>query len=193
MLIFAPFILPTVAMTGVWGYWIFDYYHGLLNDLLRLLHVTPVDWLGDPHWILFSVLLYTTWKSFGFSVVLFMAGLANISPALNEAAQIDGANQWQILRRITLPQLKPITLVVTMLSTIDAFKMFQPVFLLVGVNGGANHVARTLGLYLYATGFSDDPHTGRGAAISVFLFLLVFVISAVQFGLTRRREIVQPA
>lgn len=187
MLIFAPFILPIVATTEIW-FWMFDDYHGLFNGLLHIAHLPAIDWLGDPHWTLFSILLYTIWKSLGFSVVLFMAGMANISPALAESARVDGANFLQVLRHIIWPLLRPITLVVFLLSMIEAFKMFQPVFLLVGADGGSGNAARTLGLYLFSEGFSDDPHTGRGAAISVVLFLLVFTISAVQLGLTRRRE-----
>jgi len=185
VLIFAPFVMPMVATTAIWS-WIFDDYHGILNDMLRLVHLTPIDWLGDPHWTLFSVLLYTTWKAFGFYVIIYMAGMANISPDLAESARVDGANSWQALRHITWPLLRPVTLLVFLLSMIDAFKMFQPAFLLLGPNGGSANAGRTLGLYLFSEGFSDDPHTGRGAAISVLLFLLVFTISAIQLGLTRR-------
>ncbi len=185
--IFAPFITPLVATTTIWSL-IFDNYHGLLNGLLHLLHLHSVDWLGNPRWTLFSIILYTTWKSLGFSVVIFLSGLGNISPSLSEAAHIDGASPWQILRYITWPLLMPITLVVLLLSTIDAFKMFQPAFLLAGPAGGPGNVARTLGLYLFSEGFSTNPHDGRGAAISVILFLLVFTISVAQLGLTQRRN-----
>jgi ABC-type sugar transport system permease subunit len=188
--IFSPFVLPMVATTIAWN-WIFDFNHGLLNGVLSLLHLQAVDWLGDPHWILFSIIFYTTWKSLGFSMVMFMAGLANVSPSLAEAARVDGAGTWQIFRAITWPLLVPITLVVLVLQTIEAFKMFQPVFLLVGPAGGAGNTLYTLGLYLFNEGFSaSDPHAGRGAAISVILFLLVFTISISQFALSRRS--VQP-
>lgn len=188
--IFSPFILPLVATTTAWS-WIFDLHHGLFNGLLYLLHLQPIDWLGDPHWIPFSIILYTTWKSLGFSVVMFMAGLANVSPSLAEAARVDGAGMWQVFRFITWPLLIPITLVVLVLETISAFKMFQPVFLLLGPAGGADNRMYTLGLYLFNEGFSaSDPHTGRGAAISVILFLLVFTISIGQIALSRNR--VQP-
>lgn len=183
--IFAPFIMPLVATTTIW-YWMFDTYHGLLNSMLRLIHLKPVDWLGDPHWILFSIILYTTWKSVGFSVVVFMAGLGNISPTLAEAGRVDGASSWQVFRYITWPLLVPITLVVMLLETIGSFKMFQEVFLFVGPTGGAGNAGRTLGLYLFSEGFSTDPHAGLGSAISVILFLLVFTISLAQLGLSRR-------
>ncbi|GLV61005.1 ABC transporter permease [Dictyobacter sp. S3.2.2.5] len=185
LVIFSPFITPMVATTAIW-YWMFDPYHGLFDGILRLLHLHPIDWLGDPHWTLFSIILYTIWKSAGFSVVLFMAGLGNIPPDLREAARVDGANSWQVLRRITWPLLTPITLVVLLLGTIEAFKMFQPAFLLVGPVGGAGNAANTLGLYLFSEGFSTDPHDGRGAAISVVLFALVFIISVVQLRISRR-------
>lgn len=183
--IFTPFITPLVATTTIW-YWMFDYYHGFFNGLLRLVHLAPIDWLGDPHWTLASIIFYTTWKSVGFSVVIFMAGLSNLSPALAEAARVDGANAWQVFRYITWPLLLPVTLVVLLLSTIDSFKMFQPVFLFVGAGGGALNSARTLGLYLFSEAFSTNAHDGLGAAISVVIFLLVFTVSVAQLGLTRR-------
>jgi len=185
LLIFAPFITPMVATTITWS-WMFDYYHGLLNSLLTLVHLHPVDWLNDPHWVLISIVTYTTWKSLGFSVVLFMAGLTNISPSLSEAARVDGANPWHIFRYITWPLIMPITLVVMLLGTIDAFKMFQPVFLLVGPGGGPINAGRTLGLYLFSEAFATNTRAGRGSAIAVIIFLLVFTIAAAQLGLSRR-------
>lgn len=188
--IFTPFITPMVATTTIW-LWIFDNYHGLLNAILRFIHLKPIDWLGDPHWILTSIIIYTTWKTVGFNVVMFMAGLGNISPALAEAAYVDGANRWQVFRHITWPLLAPITLVVLLLSTIEAFKMFQPVFLLLQglVTGGADNAGRTLGLYMFSQAFAGSSHAGLGSAISVVLFLLVFTISVAQFGLSRRSDI----
>ncbi len=183
--IFSPFITPLVATTSIW-YWMFDNYHGLFDGLLRLFHQHPIDWLGDPHWTLVSIIFYTTWKSAGFSVVLFMSGLSNISPSLAEAARVDGASAWQIFRYITWPLLMPITLVVMLLGTIEAFKMFQPVFLFVGAEGGPNNAARTLGLYLFSEAFSNNSHDGLGAAISVVIFLLVFTFAAGQLLFTRR-------
>ncbi len=183
--IFTPFITPLVATTTIW-YWMFDNYHGLFNGVLRLLHLHPIDWLGDPHWTLFSIIMYTTWKSVGFSTILFMAGLTNVSPSLAEAARVDGANPLQVFRYITWPLLLPITLVVLLLGTIEAFKMFQPVFLFVGSEGGPGNAARTLGLYLFSQAFGNNSHDGLGAAISVVIFLLVFTISVAQLVFTRR-------
>jgi ABC-type sugar transport system permease subunit len=188
--IFMPFITPLVATTTIW-FWMFDKYHGLFDGLLRLLHLKPIDWLGDPHWALISIIFYTTWKSVGFSVVIFLAGLGNVPPTLTEAAYVDGANTWQAFRHITWPLLTPVTLVVLLLSTIEAFKMFLPSFLFfAGPGGGPANAARTLGLYLFGEGFSNDPHDGLGAAISVILFLLVFTISVAQFALNRRHQVV---
>ena len=183
--IFTPFVMPLVATTTVW-YWMFDNYHGLFNNMLRLVHLHPIDWLGDPHWVLTSIIAYTTWKSVGFSTILFMAGLSNVSPALAEAARVDGANPFQVFQNITWPLLMPITLVVLLLSTIESFKMFQPVFLFVNAEGGPENAARTTGLYMFSQAFATNTHDGLGAAISVVIFLLVFTISAAQLLFTRR-------
>ncbi len=183
--IFTPFVMPLVATTTVW-YWMFDNYHGLFNSILHLFHLRSIDWLGDPHWVLVSIIFYTTWKSVGFSTILFMAGLSNVSPSLAEAARVDGANPLQVFRHITWPLLMPITLVVLLLSTIESFKMFQPVFLFVDAQGGPENAARTMGLYMFSQAFSNNSHDGLGAAISVVIFLLVFTISAAQLVFTRR-------
>lgn len=183
--VFTPFITPMVATTTIW-YWMFDYYHGFFNQVLGVFHLQPVDWLGNPHLALGSIIAYTVWKGLGFNVVLFMAGLANMPPQLAEAARVDGANAWQIFRHITWPMLRPITLVVLLLSTIEAFKMFQPVFLFEGPGGGPLNAARTLGLYLYYQAFAGSAQDGLGAAIAVFIFLLVFTIAAIQLGVTGR-------
>ncbi|GAC1633859.1 MAG: ABC transporter permease subunit [Ktedonobacteraceae bacterium] len=183
--IFTPFVMPLVATTTVW-YWMFDNYHGLFNNMLRLVHLRSIDWLGDPHWVLISIIFYTTWKSVGFSTILFMAGLSNVSPSLGEAARVDGANPLQVFRHITWPLLLPITLVVLLLSTIESFKMFQPVFLFVDAQGGPQNAARTTGLYMFSQAFATNSHDGLGAAISVIIFLLVFTISVAQLVFTRR-------
>ncbi|HTI14737.1 MAG TPA: sugar ABC transporter permease [Dictyobacter sp.] len=182
--IFTPFITPLVATTTIWQ-WMFDYYHGLFNDILHVMRLKPINWLGDPHWELVSIIIYTTWKASGFNVVIFLAGLSTISPSLAEAAHVDGANIWQVFRYVTFPLLAPVTLVILLLSTIEAFKMFQPVFLFVGSTGGAGNAARTLGLYLFSEAFSSNAHDGLGAAISVLLFLFVFTISVAQLALSR--------
>ncbi len=185
--IFTPYITPLVATVTIW-YWMFDRYHGLFNNVLSIFHVSPVLWLDDPRFVLPSIILYTVWKSVGFNVVLFMAGLANADPALGEAARVDGANVWQQFRFITWPTLAPITIVVILLSTIDAFKMFQPAFLFAGAEGGPNNAARTLGLYLFDQAFLTNAHDGLGAAIAVCIFLIVFTISAIQLGIAGRRS-----
>jgi multiple sugar transport system permease protein len=117
-----------------------------------------------------------------------MAGFSTISPELAEAARMDGANPWQIFRFITWPLLIPITLVVLLLSTIDSFKMFQPVYLLIGSDGGLANTVQTLGLYMFQEAFLGNPHSGVGAAISVVIFLIVFTIAISQFVLTRRNR-----
>jgi ABC-type sugar transport system permease subunit len=170
------YLLPAFLILGVFSY----------APTVLVFFMSPIDWLNDPHWVLISVVTYTTWKSLGFSVVLFMAGLSNISPSLSEAARVDGANPWHIFRYIIWPLIMPITLVVMLLGTIDAFKMFQPVFLLVGPGGGPLNAGRTLGLYLFSEAFATNTRAGRGSAIAVIIFLLVFTIAAAQLGLSRR-------
>lgn len=103
---FLPFVTSTVAIAIVWR-WIYNSEYGILNSVLKLFGVDPIKWLLDPHWTMLSLIILGIWKSLGFNIIVFLAGLQNIDEQYDKAARIDGATTFQRVRRVTLPLLSP--------------------------------------------------------------------------------------
>ncbi len=181
--IFIAYVTPFVATSIVWM-WIFNSDYGLLNSLLRALHLPPSTWLlGFPS-ALFAIVIYTVWHDVGYSTILFMAGLTSVSKELQEAAQIDGATDIQVFRRITWPLLSPTTFYIFVISLIGASKMFTPVLVL--TYGGPYGSTQTIAFLLYHEAFSNW-NTGFASSIAVVLFVIIFIITMIQFKSTGRK------
>jgi len=181
--IFVAYVTPLVATSIVWE-WIFHPDYGILNSLLKLLHLPPSPWLiGFPS-ALFAIVIYTTWHELGYSTILFMAGLTAVSKELQEAAQIDGANSWGVFWHVTWPLLSPTTFYIFIISLIGAFRMFTPVLVL--TQGGPYNSTTTIGYMLYREAF-QYWHSGFASAIAVVLFGIIFTITLIQFRVTGRR------
>ena len=160
---------------------------GLINKCLTVLHLpipTP-SWLLNPSWALPSIMIMNVWSSFGYYMVLFLAGLQTIPIDLYEASSIDGANEWQKFRHITLPQLKPILLVATVINTIHAFQVFPEIFAM--TQGGPLGATTTVVWYLYQTGFRRFD-MGHAAAVGYLLFLITMFFSWIQMRLFKMEE-----
>jgi multiple sugar transport system permease protein len=184
---FTPVVTTLVAVAVVFRY----LYHprfGLLNHALEALGLQPIDWLGDPRWALPAIALLTVWRTFGYALVILVAGLGSIPASLDEAAQLDGANRWQRLRWITLPMLAPSLVFVSILTTVGFFQTFAEPYVM--TRGGPLHATTTLSLLMYEQGFRWWS-MGRAAAIAFVLFGLILVVSGAQAaarGLRRRRD-----
>ncbi|MGH7759915.1 MAG: carbohydrate ABC transporter permease [Candidatus Dormibacteraceae bacterium] len=187
--IFAPYVTPAVATIVIWE-WIFNHDYGLLNSVLSVFNLPKVAWLTDSSAIMPSVILYSLWATVGFNVVIFLAGLANIPPDLMEAARVDGANGWQVFRRVTWPLLSPTTYFVLLISSIGSFKVFNVVYVLTegdaGVTGGPDRAAMTIGVYLYKQAF-EFFRAGYASAISVALFAIILAVTLIQMRFASRR------
>jgi len=109
--LFVPVVTTLVAVAVVWRYLLSTRY-GLINYALAHLGVAPVDWLGDPHWAMPAIILFAVWKSFGYNMLILLAGLQSIPQELYEAARIDGASRFAVFRKVTLPLLTPVIMVV---------------------------------------------------------------------------------
>ena len=120
---FAPFVTTLVALAIVWRY-LYQPRYGLLNAALGHLGVGPIDWLGDPHWAMPAIILLAVWKNFGYSMLIFIAGLQRIPSELYEAAELDGARWWARLWRVTLPLLTPTLVFVAIITVIGYFQLF---------------------------------------------------------------------
>jgi len=178
---FLPSIMGLVA-AGVLFRLLFNEDLGLINYAVRSIGLPNVPWINQPGWAKITVMLVMTWKSVGFAAVIFLAGLQAIPEELYEAAELDGAKGWQIIRNITLPLLKPTLIFTTVISTIGVLNMFDEVVVLTG--GGPANATITMGLYLYRTAFQNLDFN-YGAAVAWVMVLLVAALSAVQFLLAR--------
>ncbi len=179
-----PFIVPTVLSTLAWR-WMFDPTFSVLNwVLLRSgLAAHPVNWIGTPHTAMASMIIVNVWRGAPFYGISFLAGLQVIPIELYEAARVDGATRWQQFLRVTLPMLRPVLLVVLLLSTILTFADFQLPFVL--TNGAPYSSSHVLATWAYAQAIQGGA-VGIGAAISLVLFpVLSVVIAGVLVALQR--------
>ena len=181
---FMPYITSIVAVALAWK-WILATRFGLLNNaLFDLFGVrSPPSWLGDPSLALFAVAFVLAWQSAGFQMLLFLAGLQNIDESLKEAARIDGATNFQVLRHITLPLLSPITFFVLIISLIASSQTFEVTYALTG--GGPQRASTTLAFFIYQNAFVHFQ-MGYASALAYVLLLFVGGLTALNFFARRR-------
>lgn len=175
---FFPAIMPFIVVAFLW-LWIYDPVFGLLNSFLKLVHLSILShiWLGDPTTALPAIIAVEVWKSVPFFMLIFLAGLQGIPKEFEEAAQIDGANFWGVIRHITIPQLKPVTTVVGALILFDGFRLFDSVYVMTG-GGPGYHSTEVLSTYIYKLAFSDF-RLGYGSAVSIVLMIIVMILSII--------------
>jgi multiple sugar transport system permease protein len=185
--ILLPFIIPTVLSTFAWK-WMFDPTFSVINWLLFRLGLigARINWLGDPELALISVMIVNVWRGVPFYAISLLAGLQTISPELHEAAAIDGARAWQRFRHVTWPLLLPVTMVVVLFSVIQTFADFQLVYVLTG--GGPANATHLFATYAYQIGVGTGL-LSEGAAISLAMFPVLFLVVVVQLLYIRRVEI----
>jgi multiple sugar transport system permease protein len=181
-----PFIIPTVLSTFAWR-WMFDPTFSVLNWLLYRMGfiVTKIPFLSDGDYGMWCAIIVNTWRGMPFFAITLLAGLQTISPDLHEAASLDGANGWQRFWRVTWPLLTPVTLVVVVFSIIQTFSDFQLIYVLTG--GGPANSTHLLATYAYQVGVATGL-LGEGAAISLFMLPVLFIVVWVQLRYLRRLE-----
>jgi multiple sugar transport system permease protein len=173
---FAPFVTTLVAVAIVWRY-LYHPRYGLLNSLLAHVGVSPIDWLGDPHWAMPAIILMATWKNFGYNMLICIAGLQSIPRDLYEAAELDGASVWQRFRHITIPMLGPTLFFVAIVTMIGYLQLFTEPYVM--TRGGPLRATTSLVLYMYEEGFRWW-RLGNAAAIAFLLFILIVAFTALQ-------------
>ncbi|MDT0403412.1 MULTISPECIES: carbohydrate ABC transporter permease [Streptomyces] len=181
---FAPYLLPVGVIGLLWG-WLYQPDLGLYNHLLQAVGLDGYAWLSDESVALYAIVIATLWWTVGFNFLLFLAALQAVPDHLYEAAALDGAGAWRRLWHVTLPQLRRIIGVVTVLQILASLKVFDQVYLL--TKGGPNGSTRPVVEYLYDMGFTGY-RLGYASAISYVFFALIVLASAVQFVALRRRE-----
>lgn len=183
-LYFLPAITSMVAVGLVWN-WIFSTRYGLLNHVLRayLGVSSPPAWLADSDTTLLVLVIVSIWKSAGFPMMIFLAGLKGIPQYLYEAARIDGANAWQRVRFVTVPMLTPVTFFVLIISIFDAFQTFEVTLTM--TEGGPINASTTLSFYIYKNAFQFFRY-GFSSALAYVLLVIVVVITIINFRIRRR-------
>jgi raffinose/stachyose/melibiose transport system permease protein len=183
---YLPQVLP-IAVAGIVWSWILAPDNGSLNALLKAVGLGSwqQDWLGDPNIALYSVMAVMVWVQIGFPLVIFMAGLQRVDPALHEAAELDGAGWWGRFWHVTLPQIRAEIYVVLTWCTIAALKVFGAVYVLTkGGPGGATDVPS----YFSFSTFFEKTQVGYGAAISTVLTVIILALAMLGLKLQTRAE-----
>ena len=172
-----PWAIPTIVSAKMWE-WIYNTDFGILNYLIG----SKINWLGSSFWAMNAAIFMDVWKTTPFVAILLMAGLQVIPQDLYHAAMVDGAGSGFIFRKITLPLLKPVILVVLIFRTLDAFRVFDAVYVLTG--GGPANTTDTLSIYAYKVLF-QTLQFGYGSTLSVVVFLCIGGISIFYIKLMR--------
>jgi multiple sugar transport system permease protein len=182
--LFAPVVTTLVAVAVVWRY-LFHTRYGLLNYALGGIGLQPIDWLGDPAWAMPAIVLLSVWKNFGYNMVILLAGLQAIPEDLYEAARLDGAKRWALLRHITLPSLGPMLLVVSILTMAGHFQLFAEPYVM--TQGGPAQRTVTVLYLMYEQGFKWWS-LGSASAVAFVLFVIMFAITLLQLHVAKRAE-----
>jgi multiple sugar transport system permease protein len=179
---FAPVVTTLVAVAVIWTYLLHTRY-GLINYGLGLIGLPSVDWLGDPSWAMPAIAMFAVWKNFGYNMVILLAALQSIPPDLYEAARIDGANARQQFRFVTVPSLAPTLLLVSVLTVAGYFQLFAEPYVM--TQGGPLQSTTSVLYFMYEEGFKWW-NLGSASAVAFVLFLLMFILTRLQFALARR-------
>jgi multiple sugar transport system permease protein len=179
---FLPVISSMVAVSVIW-FWIYNRDYGLLNSLLSLVGLPRQGWLTSEKWAMPALVVITLWKDLGIDMMILLAGLQDVPEALYDAAKIDGAGRWTCFRHVTLPLMTPSIFLVTILTAIGAFQVFEQTYVL--TQGGPHYATLTLGYYIYQQAFQLF-RMGAAAALAYVLFAVVLVATLAQFRIQRR-------
>ena len=186
---FMPFVLPQVAVGVVWG-WIFEPSRGWLNKVLDFFGLGALKrgWLGDPETALYAVLATAIWTTSAFVFIILLSALRNVDVDLVDASRLDGANSFQRLRHILLPQIMPVLLMVTTVTLIGGFAVFDIVFVMTG--GGPSGASEVLGTFAYTEAFGNQNRISYGTTLALVI-MVVSVPFAVGLNRLQRRLTMQ--
>ena len=180
---FFPVIISFVAVSILWRYLLIsDPTFGLINFYFAKLGISPVPWTTSSRWVLRSIVLVNIWKTFGFNLVIFLAGLQNIPRHFYEAAAIDGANFGQKFWHITIPLLTPTIFFALVIEMLHAVQLFDTAYVL--TQGGPGDASRPIVMYMYETGFQVFK-MGYASAVAVMLFVVVMLLTLLQMRASR--------
>lgn len=182
-IIFMPYYISMVIASMVF-IWIYNGQYGLLNRVVSLLGMDPVEWLINPQTVLPALVIVSVWKGVGFAMILFIAGLRSIPNEYYEAASIDGANRWMLFRHITLPLLSPMTLFLVITTFISSMQVFQSIDIM--TNGGPLQSSNAIVYWIYTMAFSQF-RTGRASALIMIFFVIILLLTVIQWLISRKK------
>lgn len=179
---FAPYLLPVSVVTAMWGM-MFANDFGFINGILVHFGIDQIGWLSEKQVAMWSIALTTVWWTIGFNFLLYLSALQNIPDTVYEAAQVDGAGAWRRLRSVTLPMMRPTTVLIVLLQILASLKVFDQIFLMTA--GGPDGATRSIIQYIYDQGFSGY-RVGYASAVSYIFFAMIVVVSLIQVAITNR-------
>ena len=175
---FLPFITPMIVIGIIWE-WIFDPNIGLLNEFLHL----HINWLYDTHFAMPALILVSVWKLIGYNMMIFLSSLSGISNSMFEAAKIDGANSFQVFKNVTVPLLSSSIFFVVIITAISSFQVFDLIYLM--TQGGPLDSTNVLVYAIYKNAF-EYFNIGKASAIAYVLFVIILVLTLVQWSLRKK-------
>ncbi|WP_212977442.1 carbohydrate ABC transporter permease [Paenibacillus azoreducens] len=184
---FLPNVVSGVATTLLFSFLFFPSREGLLNFVIGLFGIEPVEWFTNPHVSRYSIVLMSLWGALGYNTIIFLAGLQSVPRDLYEAAEVDGAGSYRKWLNITIPYLRPIFVFMLIMGTIGGMKRFTDVWLIGGTAGNPGGSLMTVVLYIYRNAFLASQ-MGMATAASYLLFVIIFVLTAVLMLLNRRKD-----
>lgn len=179
---FAPVVTSMVAVAVIWRY-LYHTRYGFINYAFDLLGLAPQDWLGDPHLSMPAIIFFAVWKNFGYNMIIFVAGLQSIPGELYEAAELDGAGAFSLLRHITLPALAPTMFMVSLLTMAGYFQLFAEPYVM--TEGGPLQSTVSVLYLMYEQGFKWW-NLGTATAVAFVLFVLMFAVTLLQIRFAGR-------
>jgi multiple sugar transport system permease protein len=180
-LLYLPTVISGIAVAMIWS-WIYNPQFGLFNEILGWFGIAGPEWIYNENWSLPALILMSLW-SFGGPMVIFLAGLQDIPEYLYEAAELDGASRIRKLWHVTLPMVSPVILFNAVMGVVGSFQVFTQAFVM--TKGGPNNSTLFLVMYIYQNGFQYFK-MGYASALSVVLFIIVLLLTILQFRLARR-------
>ncbi|WP_337529486.1 sugar ABC transporter permease, partial [Zhenhengia sp.] len=182
-LIFTPYIVSLASISFLWM-WLMNNDFGLLNYLLSLVGVGPIDWLGNPKVALISLVIISVWKTLGYNTLIILSALQSIPKHLYEAASLDKATKRQTFFKITLPMISPTLFFLTIVSIIASFKVFETIQII--TNGGPQNSTNTLVYSIYEYGFQFYK-IGYASTIGVVLLVIISIFTIIYFKLLSKK------
>lgn len=175
---FLPYITSMVAVSMIWRM-LYNGTYGPINAGLKSLGLTNVpNWLADPKWAMYAIIIMCIWKNYGYYMVIFLAGLTGVDVTLYEAAQLDGANSWQKFWNVTFPQLSPTTFFVTITCIISSFKVFDAINVM--TEGGPGRSTYVLVYTIYTEAFKNYRF-GYASSVALVLFSMILLVTLIQW------------